>query len=87
MKESNNLQTNPGRWIEEARDQEQAVRKYKGRCAKVQHGLDASRIVKVVDVEFYGGLIVPICETLKKLGTAKHCKFEKREAIHPGRLK
>lgn len=85
----NHLKTNPGRWIEPVAEgeEEQARKKYLGRCFRVNHGSEASRIVKVVDVEVYGGLVIPICTTLKKLGAAQHCRFEKREAIHPGRLK
>jgi hypothetical protein len=74
------------RWIEEGTIEE-GEKKYLGRCFKVSHGTDASRIVKVVQVDSYAGLLIPICTTISKHGRAKHVRFEKREAIHPGRLR
>jgi hypothetical protein len=74
------------RWIEEGTI-EDGTRKYLGRCFKVAHGNAGGRVVKVVDLETYAGLLVPICTTIQKTGDAKHVRFEKREAIHPGRLR
>ena len=74
-----------GRWIEEG-TKEQGEKKYLGRKFKVASGNSGGyRIVEVVEVENYAGLIMPFCKTISKHGDAKHARFEKCEAIHSGR--
>ena len=79
-------QSHKRRWIEEG-EQDSGSKKYIGRCFKVPCGNSGGyRIVKVVQVDTYGGLLIPMCKTISKHGDAKHARFEKLEAIHPGRF-
>ena len=68
-------QSHKRRWIEEG-EQDSGSKKYIGRCFKVPCGNSGGyRIVKVVQVDTYGGLLIPMCKTISDRGLGFAASF------------